>query len=50
MSDTTAHIAYAEPAPVPAGEKWSPRKTLLFVLSSSAALWGLIITAAVQLF
>lgn len=29
-------------------EKWSPRKTLVFVVTSSAALWGIIITTVLQ--
>ena len=38
----------AERRPETEPEKWSPRKTLVFVVTSSAALWGVIITTVLQ--
>ncbi len=49
MSDTTLDTGISYAGAAPAEAKWSPRKTLLFIVGSSLALWSLIISAAVQL-
>lgn len=50
MSDTTLHTGAGYADPSPAEAKWSPRKTLLFIVGSSLTLWSLIIWAALQIF
>jgi len=37
------NLAFTEPAPLAEGEKWSSRRTLVFVVGASALLWGAII-------
>ena len=36
-------LAFTEPADVPADEKWSARRSLVFMVGASALLWGAII-------
>ena len=49
MSVTTLYPSAAYTDRAPAEAKWSPRKTLLFIVGSSLTLWGLIIWGTLQI-
>ncbi len=49
MSNTAMDTGISYAGEALAEAKWSPRKSLLFIVGSSLVLWSLIILAAVQL-